>query len=271
MRRRLKLLLQYFPFWPLVKIYSKILDQLYRHKVLLMEDLRQHTEAYLKQNTFKTSEVTDGVFKGLKYPDWISFGSTLFPKLAGTYEHSLKKYFEGDDFQKLEVIVDIGCAEGYYAIGSLLANKKAEVIAVDTDPRAIVFCEEMAKLNQVQDRISYHSTFSWSLLEEPIKKNRKEILIICDCEGCEFDLFNATYISIIRNCNFIIELHDFIKSGIKEKLTNEFKDTHEIHIEAESRVANFKMLSRLNSLQQETILSEHRPMPMEWMILRKKR
>jgi len=271
LRRRVKLILQFFPFWQLFKIYSTIIERLHSHQLLLSKDLRNHSESQLKQNLFKTPEVIDGVFKGLKYPELISFGSTLFPKLAGTYEYCLRKYFESEDFQRHQVIVDIGCAEGYYAIGSLLINKTAEVIAVDTDPKAITFCEEMARLNNVQQRITFSSKFSWSLLDEPIKRTKKEILVICDCEGCEFDLFDSNYITTIRNCNFIIELHDFIKPGIKEKLTNEFKNTHEIHIETEIRDPNFRMVSPLNSLQREVILSEHRPVQMEWMVLRKRR
>jgi hypothetical protein len=270
LRANLKLILQFFPFWQMFKIYSTIVERLYCHKVLLTKDLREYSENQLKQGLFKTPEVIRGVFKGLKYPDLISFGSTLFPKLAGTYEYCLKKYFESEDFQKYQLIVDIGCAEGYYAIGSLLINKSAEVIAIDTDPKALLFCEEMAKLNNVQQRITFRSEFVWSLLDGHLQKNKQDVLIICDCEGCEFDLFDATYLPVIRSCNFIIELHDFVKPGAKEKLISEFNATHEVHIETEIEDPHFRMVPWAKSLQREITLSEHRPLRMEWMILRKR-
>ncbi|MGC4021912.1 MAG: hypothetical protein QM734_08190 [Cyclobacteriaceae bacterium] len=36
--------------------------------------------------SFKSLEVKNGPFKGMKYPSLSSFGSTLFPKLLGSYE-----------------------------------------------------------------------------------------------------------------------------------------------------------------------------------------
>ena len=44
-------------------------------------------------------------------------GSVLIPKLLGSYEQELQPLLQRLAAQNYSEIVDIGCAEGYYAIG----------------------------------------------------------------------------------------------------------------------------------------------------------
>src|SRR5438105_426555 len=82
-------------------------------KGLLEADLRELT-------------VLDGPFRGLRYPSASSLHSGLLPKLLGTYEaelhgpieHLLKSRTYG-------AVVDVGAAEGYYAVGFALRCPEA--------------------------------------------------------------------------------------------------------------------------------------------------
>src|SRR5262245_56331762 len=60
-------------------------------------------------------KVRHGFFKGMQYPRNRSISSALFPKLLGTYERELHPVLERICKEPYEGIVNIGCAEGYYA------------------------------------------------------------------------------------------------------------------------------------------------------------
>ena len=66
---------------------------------------------------FTDLTVKNGPMAGLKYPSFSSFGSSIFPKLVGTYENELAPIINKLNATQYKLIIDIGCAEGYYAIG----------------------------------------------------------------------------------------------------------------------------------------------------------
>src|SRR5271170_382684 len=61
--------------------------------------------------------VRNGPFAGMRYARPLPEGSIFFPKLLGSYEAELQAHFErviGTDYS---AIVDVGCADGYFAVG----------------------------------------------------------------------------------------------------------------------------------------------------------
>jgi methylase of polypeptide subunit release factors len=86
-----------------------------------------------------------------------SLGSALLPKLPGSYESEVHAALEMLLKQDYSTIVDIGCAEGYYAVGLALRLPNARICALDTDSRARDSCAEMARLNCVDGRIQIGS------------------------------------------------------------------------------------------------------------------
>src|SRR5262245_45426434 len=60
--------------------------------------------------------VQHGPFKGLAYFDETVWGS-ITPKWLGSYEAELHPAIEEIISRPYETIIDVGCAEGYYAVG----------------------------------------------------------------------------------------------------------------------------------------------------------
>ena len=77
----------------------------------------------------------DGSFKGVMHAEK-AFGSTLSPKITGTYEaelvHEIIPILPGKS-----CFLDIGCAEGYYTTGVAVKSDILEVIVVDIDAAAL--------------------------------------------------------------------------------------------------------------------------------------
>ena len=90
----------------------------------------------------------------MKYPDQKSVGSALIPKIVGSYESELHQIIGKICNTDYSEIVDIGCAEGYYAVGLAMRIPTARVYAYDINAKAIDLCRQMAQINNVADRVT---------------------------------------------------------------------------------------------------------------------
>ena len=225
-------------------------------------------EARLKAK-FADLTIIKGYFKGLKYPGFISFGSSLFPKLSGNYESELFSTLEELQRNDYSKIIDIGCAEGYYAVGLAIKFKNSIVYAFDIDNTAQELAKNMSKLNAVDDIviIKGQCTSVWLGKENFSKRS----LIISDCEGFEKDLFVLENITNLYNCDLIIELHPMFNSDIKNYLCKLFGPTHQLQIisskddarkifELGDMYQNFSYIDKLKLVQ------EGRMFTMDWLV-----
>lgn len=216
-----------------------------------------------------------GPFKGMIYPKLKSSYSEMAPKILGSYEAELVEPINEIIHKQYNQIVDIGCAEGYYAVGLAAKIPKAHVYAFDINPKALKMCLEMAELNKVSDRIHLSQKCTDDTLKSFNFKNKS--LIICDCEGCEMKLFTKDNIGSLINCDLIIELHDILGLPVKESLLPLFKDTHHIKlIRSETRNPDiYPELVGIDETEKRIILSECRDglfgnKTMEWAYITSK-
>jgi len=148
-------------------------------------------------------QVQSGPFAGLKYTKSAVLGRHVTPTLLGTYERQIYPFLEAAA-QRCDLVIDVGCAEGYFALG--LARMGKRVIAFDADPHERKVFREMAAANQVSDRVSLHSWCTPGRLIELVRGQR-HTLIISDIDGGELDLFTPEVVSAIKGCDLIIEMH----------------------------------------------------------------
>jgi len=220
----------------------------------------------------KKKTVSTGPFRGMKYPELKSYGSTLFPKLCGNYEQCLHPILHFLKDKYYEQIVNIGCAEGYYTVGLALLFKNIKVYGFDPDKKAIEFAKKMSVINQVQDRVILKSLkFTSSDIEyfNPLIQS----LWIVDCEGDELNMFSLENIEYLANTDLIIELHDYINPQISNYIRTVFKNTHDITLLSQ-RFELPDTISFLPNIKRKTLLKlidEKRPVKMEWMFLNSKK
>ena len=93
----------------------------------------------LIQNTLLEKEgtrVLQGPLKGLDFIEQSSEGCHI-AKLLGCYEQPLQPYINAAIEKGYSTVLNIGCAEGYYAVGLARAMSDAKSLAFDTDPKAL--------------------------------------------------------------------------------------------------------------------------------------
>jgi len=228
----------------------------------------------IQTELFPDLTVINGPFKKLRYPSAQSVGSTLLPKLLGTYESELQPTLSRMLDNRYATVVDIGCAEGYYAIGAAMRLPNARVYAFDINPKARQLCAEMARLNCVSDRIHIEGSCTGeSLRSIPLGERA---LIICDCEGYEGSLFTRQVAESLAKHDVIVETHDFIDIELSTKIRDAFAETH--HVQSikslddieKAQICRDPALKHYNTRDKHLILMEERPAIMEWLVMTSK-
>ncbi|MDX1931402.1 MAG: hypothetical protein SFU56_02235 [Capsulimonadales bacterium] len=209
-------------------------------------------------------KVIGGPFEGMDYIRE-STGSVLIPKLLGSYEIEVASALDHIFAQSYDTIVDIGCAEGYYAVGLARRFPGARVVAFDTDDHARRLCNEMATLNRVADRVEVRGAADFATLSEVL---RGKTLTVCDCDGCEAFLLDPNRVPPFRTGDLLVELHDHLDPAISSTLRRNFDGSHHIR-EFSSRERNpgdWPALDFLTPEERKTAVGEYRP-PQQWFFM----
>ena len=212
--------------------------------------------------------VQSGPFAGMAYVSE-AVCSSLVPKLLGSYEAELHEVLQEILTRDYETVIDVGCAEGYYAVGLALALPHARVHAFDIDARARELCTRLAQENKVDGRVSVEGACDHERLNSLICGRT---LIVCDCEGCELQLLDPEAAPEIVKSDLLVELHDAIVPNITPTILSRFAATHEITlVDAAERDPNaYPILKDFDRLTQRTAVAEFRDGPMQWGYLEAK-
>lgn len=165
-----------------------------------------------------------GPFKGMIYDVAASEGGFV-PRRLGAYEASLAPVIEEIVARPYPAILDIGCAEGYYAVGLARRMPGTAILAHDSDPRARDLCAALADANDVADRIEIGDEIDHAGLED---RAAPGTLILCDIEGAEGTLLDPDAAPALRHCDILVEVHETFRPGLVSDLVSRFRPSHDI-------------------------------------------
>lgn len=277
-KKALEMIITSYIGWLMLKPFASLGNFLYLTRQNYLQennkkDIGNDSEVRISPNKFGL--VThEGPFKGLVYPSMKSVGSSLYPKIIGSYEKELWPIFHDIKSNNYSEIIDIGCAEGYYAIGLAKMFNNSIINAFDINEVARELCREMAIINNVSERVKIHSQCTAEILRQFNFTGKG--LIISDCEGFEKNVFNKENVNNLKGCDLIIETHDFLDINISSTIKDLFEKTHDLisvksidDIE-KALTYDLKILENLSLEDKLMYLSEHRPSIMEWVICKSK-
>lgn len=215
-----------------------------------------------------------GPFKGLRYGDEAIY-SALFPKYLGTYESELHDCIEQLIALKPARIVDIGAAEGYYACGLAMRLPEARITAFEADLRARYLLERTIELNGLRDRVDVRRFCDKETLSETLRNGEGRVAVICDAEGHEYELLCIQQIPELRYAVILVEVHEFILSGLSQILEARFQSSHSIiRISARNRTRSDFPFSTgglwerlIPSKYFISFVDEQRPRGMHWLYM----
>ena len=174
------------------------------------------------------SRVMAGPFAGLEYPTFRSSGSALFPKILGSYEQELQPLIESLVARDYSTVIDIGAAEGYYAVGMARRLPRATVYAFEANARGAAQLSEVAIANGVADRVIARGRCNVEDLVALDLTGRP--LIISDCEGAEVALLDPRAVPALTHCDILLEFHSLRGADPHALFRERFRGTHDIQI-----------------------------------------
>lgn len=167
--------------------------------------------------------VLSGPFADMQYSGVASVCSSHLPKLFGTYEFELHATIKSLAQQSFDAIINIGSAEGYYAVGLGRIFRDIPILAFDPDPRANANIRKLAGLNGVADRLEVRGACdAEAILRLPVSN----ALVVIDCEGAESSLITPAVARHLKHCTLIIETHDGVSPGVTTRLRDTLHATH---------------------------------------------
>jgi hypothetical protein len=196
----------------------------------------------------------------MKYPQAVLLERVGAPLLVGSYESELHPVFHSAPWHEYDCALDVGCGEGYYAIG-IAKTFGVFVEAFDTVKKERMRCEALAFINGVSDRVTTRDWIDPATLCALCSGRR--CFVLSDCEGYEIDLFAPNTITSLALSDLLIETHD---SSVSETLAMRLDASHYVEpIKAAPRsLSNYPDLAFLGS-DAATALKEFRADGQTWL------
>jgi predicted O-methyltransferase YrrM len=190
-------------------------------------------------------------------------------KLIGCYEQPLQPFIEEAISSPYTHILNIGCAEGYYAVGMARRMTNTQILAFDLNLKAQEVCSALAKKNGVTERVTVGNLFKPQDFE---RYQGTSTLVLCDIEGAEKELLNPEIASALKAMDLIVESHECLAPGITQNLIDRFKETHHITIVQDDGQRQLQKMpnwfNNIPNLDQLLAVWEWRSGPTPWLVMK---
>jgi hypothetical protein len=231
----------------------------------LMDERRKHILAYVYEKC--DGKVKYGPFTGMKIlPKYCWGDGDTGGKLLGIYETEIYEEIENIIKTDPDLVINYGCAEGYYGLGIAMRLPNARIVLFDINQKALDISAENAEANGITN-VEYSMECNHDYLEKLLSAAEHPVIVM-DCEGAEDLVLDPTKIPSLAKTRIVVELHDCIMPGITERVIEKFSDTHELDgISQGTRDLHIEPLTAISDLDKLIIYNENRPCTMTWGVL----
>ena len=220
------------------------------------------------------STVAYGPFEGLRLSDTSWWGAAdRGSMLLGIYEKEVIDAV-ADFAQTRDIFIDIGAADGYYAVGAVASGLFEMAICFEISQEGQAAISENAKRNGVSNRVHImgEATPDFMLdLREKFSIDVSRAIFLIDIEGAEFELVTEQFLREVSRSVLIIEIHDWMARHEfeVEELASRAAEIFKVSwLTTGSRdMSIFQELSEWPDDDRWILCSESRRKLMRWMVL----
>jgi hypothetical protein len=208
-----------------------------------------------------------GIFAGMNLKPTRGKANQYYSKLLGIYEKELLPVWHQVIGRSYDLILNVGAAEGYYAVGLALAHRNVKVVAFEASDASRTVLANLAAANDARvDIYGFCDVPSLVRVLEGVHR----ALIILDIEGFEYELLAACAIDQLRACDVLLETHEVFGVPVAQEIISRFSPTHDVQvISARRRRLADLPFEPPNSFALRVglfeLLQEHRSYPQEWL------
>lgn len=124
-----------------------------------------------------------------------------------------------------DCVVNIGCGDGYYAVGLARRMPNSEIKVYDLHEGRRGLCEKSAAENGVSERVTIGAECG---APELTALAGRRALVICDIEGGERELLDPKRAPALMGFDILVELHENIDKALPEEVISRFAESYEI-------------------------------------------
>ncbi|MBP6899845.1 MAG: hypothetical protein KBC73_07155 [Burkholderiaceae bacterium] len=213
-----------------------------------------------------------GPLAGMRLIEASSWGNDKCAKLLGFYEQELMAAMV-PAMGPETVFVDIGAADGFYAVGALKAGLAHRTIAFELTEAGRAVIADTAQALGVDEKIEILGACSEASLAEALTGlDRRHLVVLCDVEGAEFDILSDAVLASLAGAHVFIEIHDHSEQGpaqyaaLRQRAARWFR-TEEIR-KAGRNPYHYAELRDLDDTDHWLVCSEGRDPDQKWLALR---
>jgi len=191
-----------------------------KHQTSLPSELNYLLERRIKLgsqlNNMLGGVIKYGPFTGLRLSPLSYWGaSDRASMLLGLYEREILDRLERIPITH-DVLIDVGAADGYYALGLLASGKTKHSYCFEASEVGQQVIQANALLNGLSSAITVlgiaDSNFP-SLLARVYSVDLARCLVIVDVEGAEFEILTRTVFQELAGSFLVIELHMWMQNA----------------------------------------------------------
>lgn len=152
--------------------------------------------------------------------------------LLGSRERELHEAIERIVATGYGTVVNVGAADGYYAVGLALRSPGTRVIAFEALAEMHPVIARVAALNRVGDRVAIFGACGIADLRRAVAAAGPKTLVVMDIEGGEAKLLDPRLAPELRQADILVETHDAFVPGVTDLLIERFVETHAVECHA---------------------------------------
>jgi hypothetical protein len=196
--------------------------------------------------------VLHGPLAGMRYR---TDGDVAVAKLLGVYEEEIVPWISEAIAAQPATFVDLGAADGYWAVGFASASPATAVHAFELSAIARDELAETAGMNAVELTVHRRATAK-AVGALPLA----DAVVLCDIEGAESTVLSPPLIKALGAATVIVELHEHLVPGVTSDLEARFRATHRCEkVQTTGRdPSGFPELECLDVSARAAAIDEHR-------------
>jgi predicted O-methyltransferase YrrM len=274
MRHTTWMRLQALPYWTDVYGHYRKLPGAIRTPIRILTLPHWQLATYMVRSAAR-NRVVAGPFRGMKLELSPLSKSHHLGYLLGSQEMELRPLIEKTISRGYGTILNVGAADGYYAVGLAMRLPDARVIAYEALPEMHPVILRAARENNVAGRISLAGRCGIADLQCGLEAATAPVLVFMDIEGGECELLDPRAAPALRTADIVVEMHDCFVPNATETVLSRFTATHDVeHVTSRPRTINdfppgfLTMMTKFAPQLSVDLMDERRPATQGWLYMK---
>jgi hypothetical protein len=215
------------PFWHGAYRRYRLLPDRVRRPLRALMMPRWQIAAFLVRHAAARRAVA-GPFRGMRIELSPLSSRHLLGYILGSQELELREVIGDVVARGYRTIINVGAADGYYAVGLAIRSPEARVEAFEALPELHPLIARTAAVNGVSDRVAIRGICTAPFLHARLDAADGPTLVLMDIEGAEVELLDPEAIPSLARADILVETHDAFVADATATLIRRFQETHDI-------------------------------------------